>query len=172
MVKLHLGCAGKRIMENKDEWINIDINPVWQPDICWDLEKGIPTHDILNLLKKPLPWHMPEDGDNLVDEIVVFHTLEHLRNWVYLMKDIHEVCKNGALIHVKVPRAPTKFAFQDPTHFSFFTEDTFKYFDEWKYLYQFPYFKVLKVEDTKNGEEMNVELQVCKEDKKCEIELV
>ena len=79
------------------------------------------------------------------------------------MKDIHKVCKNGAIVHVKLPEAPSKFAFQDPTHVSFFTRDTFKYFDEWSWLYQFPRFKTLSLEVTKDGEEMIVDLQVVKE---------
>ena len=46
------------------------------------------------------------------------------------MEEIFRVCKDGAIVKIKVPYFKSIGAFKDPTHKRFFTEETFTYFDK------------------------------------------
>jgi ubiquinone/menaquinone biosynthesis C-methylase UbiE len=106
--------------------------------------------------------------DNSVDWVYTTHTLEHIRNFVSLMDEIHRVCKNRAGIYIKVPPAiyedkPFEGAFRDPTHVRLFTERTFDYFDKTTpegNLYNFPFFKVISSKITKEGVDPELEVKL------------
>lgn len=105
-LQLHLGC-GRAI---KGGCVNIDISPVHNPDIIFDLSKGIPFH------KKTVTTIFSRDF------------LEHLgseeRN--FMINECWRVLKVGGVAVHEVPDAafPGGKAFQDPTHKSFFTVGT------------------------------------------------
>ncbi len=105
--KINLG-GGNAKMEG---FANIDIMAHPNVDIVCDINKGI-----------PLP-------DNSIEEIYSGHCLEHLDDTVKIMKEIYRICKNGAIVRIKVPYFKSIGAFKDPTHKQFFTERTFEYFD-------------------------------------------
>ena len=107
-VKLNLG-SGNRILPG---FLNLDIQPASGVDIICDLNEGIPLND------------------NTVTEIYTSHTLEHLNDIVQIMEEIFRVCKDGAIVKIKVPYFKSIGAFKDPTHKRFFTEETFAYFDK------------------------------------------
>lgn len=107
-VKLNLG-SGDRILEG---FLNVDILPAKGVDIVCDLNKGI-------FLK-----------DNSVTEIYANHVLEHLNDTVKIIEEIYRICKSGAIVRIKVPYFKSIGAFKDPTHRSFFTEETFYYFNK------------------------------------------
>lgn len=107
-VKLNLG-SSDRVLPG---FLNLDIQPVAGVDIVCDLNEGIPLND------------------NTVTEIYTAHTLEHLNDTVHIMEEIYRVCKNGAVVKIKVPYFKSIGAFKDPTHKRFFTEETFTYFDK------------------------------------------
>jgi hypothetical protein len=50
------------------------------------------------------------------------------------MQEIYRICRPGASVILRVPYYTSIGAFKDPTHKSFFTEETFKYFSshQWK----------------------------------------
>lgn len=58
-MKLNLGSGSAKL----NGFINVDINPENKPDL---------VHDILT----PLPY-----GNSTVEEIVLFHTIEHIEKW-------------------------------------------------------------------------------------------
>ncbi len=105
-MKLHLGCGKKHL----NGYINCDISKDVNPDKIVDLEK-------------PLPFK-----DNSVDEIIIYHTLEHIHNFIPLMEEMHRICKNNALIKIEVPYFRSYWAYSDPTHCRFFGVHTFEYF--------------------------------------------
>ena len=107
-VKLNLG-SSDRIIEG---FLNVDILPAKGVDIVCDLNKGIPLKD------------------NSVTEIYACHILEHLDDTVKIMEEIYRVCKNGAIVKIKVPYFKSIGAFKDPTHRRFFTEETFYYLNK------------------------------------------
>jgi SAM-dependent methyltransferase len=83
-----------------------------------------PPADILADLTKPWPWE-----DSSVAAVKAFHIFEHLPDSMNTMNELWRVCKPGAIIEMEVPNAAHGAgAFQDPTHKSFWTMNTFWYF--------------------------------------------
>jgi len=91
---------------------------------------------------------LPFLEDNSVDEVYASHILEHIHGLIPFMIELYRVCKNGTKIHIKVPKAPHPYAFRDPIHVRFFTDETFWYFHKGHILeqnYNFPFnFRVVK----------------------------
>ena len=80
--KLNLGCGAVK----KPGYINIDIDPVFRPDIIHDLET--------------FPY--PFQGDTF-DRIEADHILEHLGNAFGVVRELHRISKNNGTIVIKVP---------------------------------------------------------------------
>jgi predicted SAM-dependent methyltransferase len=114
-MKLNLGCGNNK----KEGYINIDSSKEVKPDKVWNLEK------------KPLPFKV-----NSVDEVLAYHVLEHVQNFIPLMHDLHKICKNGAVIKIRVPFYSAWGQFNDPTHVRFFSPFTFDYFKKGTYSHQ------------------------------------
>jgi len=105
-MKLHLGCGN----EHLKGYVNCDISPEVNPDKIVNLEKKLPFKN------------------NSVDEIIANHILEHIENFISLIKEFYRICKKNAIIKIRVPYFAYPGAFQDPTHVRFFTLKTFDYF--------------------------------------------
>jgi SAM-dependent methyltransferase len=82
--KLNLGCGDNKI----EGYINVDINKTFKPDL------------ILDFCSRPLPYE-----DNSVDEIVIFHTIEHIpkQKHEFLIHNINKVLKQGGRFIVSYP---------------------------------------------------------------------
>jgi len=115
---LNLGCGNKKILG----YIGIDNSPMVRPDLLIDLEK--PTQ---------LGKYFPK---NSVDKIVCNHVLEHIHNFIPLMKMLHRLCKSGAKIYVRTPFHSAWGQFNDPTHVRFFSLHTFDYFNKSNYSHE------------------------------------
>ncbi len=84
-----------------------------KPLTVWDLEKT------------PLPYE-----DNTFDKVVASHVLEHIVNFMPLMKELHRILKKNGTLEAWVPYVRDyDHAFGDPTHVRYFDIKTFKYFD-------------------------------------------
>lgn len=85
-----------------------------------------PPADVVADLARPWPW-----ADSTVEAVKAFDIIEHIEDKIHLMNELHRVCKAGARIEIEVPSA-TKGAgaFQDPTHKSYWTLNSFQYFQE------------------------------------------
>lgn len=81
-IKLNLGCGESKITD----YINIDNNPLAQPDI------------LHNLNSFPYPF-----AENSIAEIRAFHILEHLSDSFGAMKEFHRILKPGGRLWLKVP---------------------------------------------------------------------
>jgi len=79
-------------------------------DITCDLNEGI-----------PLP-------DNSVGVINASHVLEHLKDPIKSMREIHRVLAHGGWAMIEVPSTDGRGAWQDPTHVSFWNEHSFWYY--------------------------------------------
>ncbi|MCX6737835.1 MAG: methyltransferase domain-containing protein [Candidatus Parcubacteria bacterium] len=99
-IKINIGAGGEELLGFK----TIDIDETAKPDIVCDIEKGLPLED------------------NSVDEIRCSHTLEHINNIIFVLKEFYRVCKNGAKITIVVPLMDAS----DMTHVRFFNEHTFR----------------------------------------------
>ena len=62
-------------------------------------------------------------------EVHSAHVLEHIKNLVQLMEEIHRVCKHDAIVVISVPYYTSRGAFTDPEHIRFYTEYTFQRFE-------------------------------------------
>ncbi len=73
-----------------------------------------------------------EDGtpfrSDSVDHVFAVHVLEHVRNLVALMNDVHRVLRETGVLHVMVPYWRHSVAVADPTHIRFFVPQSFRTF--------------------------------------------
>lgn len=83
-----------------------------------DLNKGI-----------PLP-------DNSVGVLNASHIIEHLYDKNKIMAEIHRVLAPGGWAFIEVPSTDGRGAFQDPTHVSYWNENSFLYYTD-RYLADF-----------------------------------
>jgi len=81
-------------------------------DIVADLNNGI-----------PLP-------DNSVGVINASHIIEHLHDKTKIMSEIHRVLAHGGWAFIDVPSTDGRGAFQDPTHVSYWNENSFLYYTD------------------------------------------
>ena len=76
--------------------------------------------------------------------------MEHLDSPIDVMEELHRILKNGAALKVIVPYFRSPSAFHDPTHKTFYTIESFSYYDpdhpiSKRYQYTTAYFKIEKI---------------------------
>jgi glycosyltransferase involved in cell wall biosynthesis len=79
-------------------------------DILCDLNDGIPLED------------------NSVGVINASHVIEHLKDPIKTMREIHRVLVDGGWAFIQVPSTDGRGAWQDPTHVSFWNKHSFWYY--------------------------------------------
>jgi glycosyltransferase involved in cell wall biosynthesis len=97
-------------------YMSVDLRP--DADIVTDLNDGI-----------PLP-------DNSVGVLNASHILEHLHDKTKIMSEIHRVLAPGGWAFIEIPSTDGRGAFQDPTHVSYWNENSFLYYTD-SYLANF-----------------------------------
>ena len=90
--------------------LNIDQSD--SADIKCDLNEGIPLED------------------NTCGLINASHIIEHLYDPFKTMSEIHRVLAHGGWAFIEVPSTDGRGAFQDPTHVSFWNENSFWYYTQ------------------------------------------
>jgi hypothetical protein len=112
-MRLNLGCGNKHL----DGWINVDKYTTPAVDQVFDLEK--------------FPWPWPDDS---VEEVLLFHVLEHLgaQTDIYLgiFKELYRVCRDGAKIMIAVPHPRHDSFISDPTHVRPITPESINLFSQ------------------------------------------
>lgn len=63
-----------------------------------------------------------------MDHVFAIHILEHIRDLVGLMNEIHRVLRPTGVLHVMTPYWRSVIAVADPTHLRLMDQQTFKYF--------------------------------------------
>ncbi len=118
-VRLNLGCGRSPL----PGWVNIDSGALPGVDLVVDLEKA------------SLPFE-----DSSVSEIHASHVLEHIRNALGLMQELHRVARPGALATFRVPYGTSDDADEDPTHVRRYFWGSWGYFSQphyWRADYGF-----------------------------------
>lgn len=103
-LQLNLGCGS----DKRPDCINIDINPKLNPDMLMDFENPL-----------PLP-------SNTFEIIYASQIMEHLKNYVQFMQEIHRILKVGGILELSVPSFISKASVIDPSHIRFFIPESFQ----------------------------------------------
>lgn len=115
-MKLNIGSGYKRY----HNYINIDSDVNCNPDILINLDD--------QYLKLPI------DSD-IVSEIIAHHILEHIGDGFFkLLQELYRVCKNGAIIDIRVPHPNHEAFLADPTHKRPILVETFRLFSKQRNL--------------------------------------
>lgn len=108
-MKYNLGCGAEKIFG----FVNIDKNPIFQPDLLLDLEQT--------------PWSSIES--NSADYIMMSHIFEHLGQtpdaFINIMKELYRIAKPDCEIFIKVPHPYHYVYITDPTHIRPITPELF-----------------------------------------------
>lgn len=95
-MNINIGAGYKRF----PGFVNIDADVNCNPDYVVNLETDV----------------IPLD-DNSVDKVIAHHVLEHLgEGYFHLLKELYRVCRNGAMIDIRVPHHNHEVFHNDPTH--------------------------------------------------------
>ena len=71
--------------------------------------------------------------DNSAGVINASHVLQRIKDPIFAMKEIHRVLAHGGWVFVEVPSTDGRGAFQDPTHISYWNENSFFYYTQSHY---------------------------------------
>ena len=110
--RLNVGC-GRNIQEG---WVNLDSAALPGVDIVCDLE---------NLRENPID--LP---DGTVDNFLLSHVIEHVRDSLGLMQELWRLATPGAIAVVRVPHGASDDAWEDPTHVRAYFPKSFGYFSQ------------------------------------------
>lgn len=108
-----------------------DMNNLLKIDLCGGhnppkgyLSIDVQNSDIIHDLNTT-PWPVK---DNSVGIVRASDALEHLKNPIDTMKEIHRILAPGGMLLSNTPSTDGRGAFQDPTHVSFWNSNSFWYY--------------------------------------------
>jgi SAM-dependent methyltransferase len=98
------------------------------------------VHDLDNV---PYPFQ-----NNSINEIHMYHVLEHLHDPIKKLEEIHRILKPGGALYIRVPHFSSMGAFTDITHvrpFSYYSFDCFEK-NNYQHFYTKVEFKIVSKE--------------------------
>lgn len=114
MIRLNLGCGNNY----KEGWVNVDIRGT-EYDVKHDLDTF------------PYPF-----DDNSADFILMQDVLEHLKEPVKAIHELHRIIKPKGIIQIRVPHYHSHELARDITHRRGFTLESFDVFTDTPYPYR------------------------------------
>jgi len=105
---LDVGCGTRKVEPGA---VGIDVDPRSGADIVWNLDE--------------FPW--PLDS-NKFDCIHMSHIIEHVRDVMRSMAEVHRVARDGADVFVVTPHFSSHNSYTDPTHVRHLAARSFQYF--------------------------------------------
>lgn len=91
---------------------------MYDADIIHNLESRLPDGTLA-----PYPF-----DDSSVGVLRAYHLLEHLGDTIHAMNEAYRILAPGGVFFIEVPSTDGRGAWQDPTHVSFFNENSFLYY--------------------------------------------
>jgi SAM-dependent methyltransferase len=102
---LDVGCGAKK-------WpgaVGLDISADTDADVVHDLNEF------------PYPFE-----DDSFDQVLMQDVLEHLREPIRVMDELHRVCRPGGRIQLRTPHFSSMLAYSDPTHTHYFSAEAIR----------------------------------------------
>lgn len=127
-MKIDLGCGRRK----KQGYFGVDCQQLDGVDLVCDCNQIIPL------------------DDSIADEIQASDFLEHINNdkRIHIMSEIWRILKPNGLFISSTPSTDGRGAFQDPTHYSFWNQNSFQYYtcDTHRALYDIkPKFEIMHI---------------------------
>jgi ubiquinone/menaquinone biosynthesis C-methylase UbiE len=116
-LRLNVGCG----TDIRAGWINLDSSKLPGVDVIANLD---------DCGRTPLPL-----ADDSIEEFYCSHVLEHLRDALGFMQELHRIAKPGAVATIRVPYGSSDDADEDPTHVRRLFLYSFSYFSQRGYWY-------------------------------------
>jgi hypothetical protein len=119
--KLNIGC-GKTIMERP--WLNLDKEDIPGVDYVYDLDSGVQT----------------KFTEDCFEEMLMSHILEHVKDPLGVMEELHRIARPDCLLTVRVPYGSSDSAWEDPQHIRPYFLQSFEYFGQpcyWRADYRY-----------------------------------
>ena len=108
-IVVDLGCGNRK---EEEHFFGVDIRKCPGVDVIADLDNNFPFKN------------------NSIDEFHATESLEHLKDPIHVMNEIYRCLRPYGLLHFEVPSTSGPGAFQDPTHKSFWNENSFWYYTD------------------------------------------
>ncbi len=124
-LKLNMGCGARF----KDNYLNLDIDPEFAPDILFDLNQPLLINGVRQFDTRRFGHITLHAGS--FESIVALDVLEHIKKLATVMTSCLELLRMGGLMHIYVPYDLSLGAWQDPTHVRAFNEGSWQYYCEW-----------------------------------------
>ena len=112
----------------KEEALNIDIEPEWNPDVVLDFNQALPPDGLTLVTRRFGTITLKEDH---FDVIHSYDVLEHLQQLSTAMTSCLRLLKLDGVFKINVPYDLSWGAWQDPTHVRAFNERSWLYYTDW-----------------------------------------
>jgi SAM-dependent methyltransferase len=130
---LHLG-SGKSY---RADYLNVDVSPMWRPDIVWDLNhpmpEGAPGEECGTVTLPSDRFGAVSLGPQMFDEAIAMDVLEHVQDLTTAMTTVLRLLKDGGIFRIGVPYELSLGAWSDPTHVRAFNERSWVYYCQWSW---------------------------------------
>ena len=93
--------------------VGVDISPDTAADVVHDLNQH--------------PWPF---ADGSFDQVLCQDVLEHVREPLAFVAELHRICRPGARIHLRTPHYSSVLAYSDPTHEHYFSAMAIRTFEQ------------------------------------------
>jgi SAM-dependent methyltransferase len=110
------------------EWLNLDINNYWRPDIVADFNHPFPPEGEVFQTERFGPLTIEKGSFSLVK---AHDVLEHIHELTTAMDSVLALLEEGGIFDVIVPHDLSFGAWQDPTHVRAFNERSWLYYTDW-----------------------------------------